>query len=72
MTERAHDKPSDVCAEEAEVIVDGPGGTAFSFTPDAAAETSDRLLQGAMEARGQHARRKPDGSPEEKAVKEAD
>ena len=35
------------------MLVDGPGGTAVSLTPDAAAETSQRLLYGAAEAQGQ-------------------
>ena len=34
-------------------MVVGPGGLAYSFTPEAAAETSDRLLSGAMAAQGQ-------------------
>lgn len=50
---KPYDKPSKVIAEEGEVLVDGPGSLAFSFTPDAAAETSHRLLFGAAEARGQ-------------------
>ena len=49
----AHDTPSEVSAEEGEVLVDGPDGVAVSFTPEAAAETSDRLLTGAAQARGQ-------------------
>jgi hypothetical protein len=48
-----HDTPSDIYAEEGQVLVDGPGGTAVSLTPDAAAETSHRLLYGAAEAQGQ-------------------
>lgn len=56
MKNRAHDMPSDIGAEEGEVLVDGPGGVAFSFTPDAAAETSDRLLKGAATAQGQAVR----------------
>jgi hypothetical protein len=50
---KAHDKPSDISANDGEVVVDGPDGIAFSFTPEAAAETSDRLLDGAAEAQGQ-------------------
>jgi len=34
-------------------MVDGPDGVAVSLTPDAAAETSDRLLNAAVEAQGQ-------------------
>jgi hypothetical protein len=35
------------------VLVDGPDGLAYSMTPEAAAETSDRLLEKAAVARGQ-------------------
>ena len=53
MNSKPHDEPSTVTAAEGEVLVDGPNGHAYSFTPEAAAETSDRLLEGAAEARGQ-------------------
>jgi hypothetical protein len=53
MDQQPHDTASDIYAEEGEVLVDGPGGTAVSLTPDAAAETSQRLLYGAAEAQGQ-------------------
>ena len=64
MMDTAHGDPGDVTAEDGEVMVDGPNGYALSFTPDAAAETSHRLLFGAAEARGQQIaadrrRRKP-------------
>ena len=48
-----HDVPSAVAAEGGHVFVDGPGNTAYSMSPDAAAETSDRLLTCAAEAQGQ-------------------
>lgn len=48
-----YDEPSEVSAEEGVVIVDGPDGVAVAFTPDAAEGTSDRLLEGALTARGQ-------------------
>jgi hypothetical protein len=51
--DRLYDEASKVEAEDGEVLVDGPDGVAVSLTPDAAAETSDRLLDGAMTARGQ-------------------
>jgi hypothetical protein len=51
--DKIYDEPSKVNAEEGEVLVDGPDGVAVSLTPDAAVETSDRLLEGAMTARGQ-------------------
>jgi hypothetical protein len=47
------DEPSEVNAEEGEVIVDGPDAVAVSLTPEAALETSDRLLKGGLAARGQ-------------------
>ena len=53
MTGKAYDTPSKVTAEDGEVMVDGPDGVAVSLTPDAAAETSDRLLEQAAIARGQ-------------------
>lgn len=48
-----HEQPSHVTAEDGEVNVDGPGGIAASFTPDAAEETGRRLLDAASEARNQ-------------------
>ena len=53
---RVHDMPSEVSAEEGEVQVDGPDGVSVSLTPEAAAETSDRLLAGASQAQGQRIR----------------
>ena len=53
MGEKAHATPAEVRAEEGEVLVKGPGGISYVFTPDAAAETSDRLFDGAAQARGQ-------------------
>ena len=53
MTDKTHDEPSEVDAEEGEVIVDGPDGVAVTLTPDAAAETGDRLLFNSAKARGQ-------------------
>ena len=62
MDGKAYDTPSKVTAEQGEVMVDGPDGVAFSLTPEAAAETSDRLLEQAAIARGQElldSKRKP-------------
>lgn len=50
---KTYDTPSEVSAEEGEVIVDGPDGVAVSLTPEAADETSQRLLMGAAKAKGQ-------------------
>ena len=48
-----HDEPSLVTAENGTVLVEGPAGIVLSLTPDAAAETSDRLLKAAAQAQGQ-------------------
>lgn len=53
MARKAFESPSKVTAAEGEVLVDGPDGLAYSMTPEAAAETSDRLLEKAAVARGQ-------------------
>jgi hypothetical protein len=53
MDKEIHDQPSEISAEQGEVMVDGPDGVAVSLTPDAAAETSQRLLFGAAQARRQ-------------------
>lgn len=50
---KVHDRASDVCAAQGEVVVDGPDGIAYSMSPEAAAETSERLLAGAAQAQGQ-------------------
>ena len=53
MDNKLHDEPSTVTADHGQVLVDGPDGVAVSLTPDAAVETSDRLLEAAVEAQGQ-------------------
>lgn len=53
MNRTAYDEPSEVEAEDGEVIVDGPGGVAVAFTPKAAIETSERLFRGGVKAQGQ-------------------
>lgn len=57
MSGPVYNEASKVAAEDGEVVVDGPDGVAVSLTPEAAAETSDRLMQGAVEASGQRVRR---------------
>ena len=57
---KVHATPSEVSADEGQVIVDGPDGVAVSLTPSAAAETSDRLMEAAGEARGQKLVRQED------------
>lgn len=52
---KTHDEPSQVTAEEGEVMIDGPDGVAVTVTPEAALETSERLLKGGLTAKGQQA-----------------
>jgi hypothetical protein len=49
---KIYDKPSNVTAEDGAVIVQGPDAVDVSMTPEAADETSRRLLFGAMQALG--------------------
>lgn len=48
-----YDEPSEIDAEEGMVVVRGPDAVDVRLTPRAAEETSERLLEGAMKARGQ-------------------
>lgn len=57
MTDKVYDEPSNVRAEDGVVAVDGPDAVSVKLTPDAALETSDRLLGGAAEAQGQRVER---------------
>ena len=53
MDDEVYDQPSETEAVKGNVAVMGPDGVSVVFTPDAALETSDRLLNTAVEARGQ-------------------
>ena len=46
-------EPSDVTAVDGTVQVDGPDNVDVSMTPEAAEETSDRLAEESVRARGQ-------------------
>lgn len=48
-----HNKASDVEAADGNVHVTGPKGVVYSMTPEAASDTSDRLLDAAVTAQGQ-------------------
>ena len=63
--DRIYDEASEVEAQDGMVVVDGPDAVAVLLTPEAAAETSHRLLEGAPEAQGQQVRK---GRPEGGAV----
>ena len=61
MTEQTiYREPSAVTAKDGDVVVKGPDSVDVALTPDAAEETSNRLLEGSMKARGQrHFRKYP-------------
>ena len=50
---KIYHEPSFVTAEDGDVVVKGPDHVDVALSPDAAEETSDRLLEGSMRARGQ-------------------
>jgi len=53
MDEKIYSEASHVEAEDGSVVVDGPDGVDVKLTPEAAAETSDRLLYAAGQAQSQ-------------------
>jgi hypothetical protein len=50
---RTHSEPSEVNAEQGQVIVEGPNAVAVTLTPDAAEETGRRMIEAASQARRQ-------------------
>lgn len=48
-----YDEATEVTAENGEVFLDGPDAVDVRITPEAAEETADNLLEGAVKARGQ-------------------
>lgn len=55
MDNKIHDEPSETEAIDGNVALMGPDGVSVVLTPEAAVETSDRLLETAMTAKGQQA-----------------
>lgn len=51
--EQVYDEATEVTAKDGKVILDGPDHVDLSVTPDAAEETAENLVEGAVEARGQ-------------------
>lgn len=52
-TKKIYEQPSSVTAQDGDVLVTGPDHVDVGLSPEAAEETSDRLLEGSMKARGQ-------------------
>ena len=50
---KIYETPTVVTAKDGAVVLDGPDGVDLIMSAEAAAETSDRLLNGAAQARGQ-------------------
>lgn len=65
--DKTYDEPSEVLAKDGDVVVDGPDGVDVKFTPNAAVETSDRLLEAGAEAQGQRLRQKVTSVPDDLA-----
>jgi hypothetical protein len=51
--DETYDEATTVTAKDGEVILDGPDGVDVKVTPEAAEQTSDNLIEGAVKARGQ-------------------
>jgi hypothetical protein len=62
---KPQEMPSEVTAVMGEVIVEGPDAIAYSMTPEAAVQTSARLLQGAARAYSQRRKMSGDGEDRE-------
>ena len=66
MNSKAYNEPSNVEAVDGDVMVDGPDAVDVSLTPEAAEETSERLLGEAMKARGQRRLRNHPHQPQDR------
>jgi hypothetical protein len=53
MQNEVHEEPSNVSVENGHVIIHCANGATFTFTPDAAVITSDRLLRAGLLAKRQ-------------------
>jgi hypothetical protein len=51
--DKLYDEATEVTAKDGEVILDGPDEVDVKVTPEAAEETADNLIEGAVMARGQ-------------------
>jgi hypothetical protein len=50
---KLYDEATKVSAINGDVMLDGPDGVDVKVTPEAAEETADNLIEGAVKARGQ-------------------
>jgi hypothetical protein len=51
--DKLYDEATEVTAKDGEVILDGPDAVDVKITPEAAEQTADNLVEGAVMARGQ-------------------
>ena len=51
--DKLYDEATEVTAKDGEVILDGPDAVDVKVTPEAAEQTADNLIEGAVKARGQ-------------------
>jgi hypothetical protein len=51
--DKLYDEATEVTAKDGEVILDGPDAVDLKVTPEAAEQTADNLIDGAVKARGQ-------------------
>lgn len=51
--DQLYDEATEVTAADGEVVLDGPDAVDVRVTPEAAEQTADNLLEGAVKARGQ-------------------
>lgn len=61
--DKTYDEASEAEAEDGDVVVDGPDGVAVTLSPEAAIETSDRLLDAGLMAQGQRVAKRKPGTP---------
>lgn len=50
---KLYDEATEVTAKDGDVILDGPDSVDVKITPEAAEETAENLIDGAVMARGQ-------------------
>ena len=62
--DKLYDEATKVSAKDGEVILDGPDAVDVKVTPEAAEETAENLIEGAVMARGQRRLRNLPHKPE--------